>query len=176
MKRRLFIHSAFFSAAFCGRGECADSERGRFTCELGPFFNTELPETVTLAQVGEARIQAEQKLPDVALPGIAMLLGTEQEDFLKLCWWQKTNRDTRAAIVAIFLCSRSASKDDALEVGIPSFEAFSKRFEDQERIDRLEEIEYVKANLSGLAGRLSKMTDKIARLEPLHRLYKAVAK
>ena len=139
---------------------------------VGHTARLSVPNEPSSADLGGARMSADQKVTEWSVEGVVTLLGTsDQEDFLELLWWKHPNRAVRLLIVASFMC-RSIEPTTA----VPPFDAYATQFKDDEARNRLEEVTFVQAHLSAFADQLVKLTGSGARLKDLREQYASVAR
>ncbi len=131
-----------------------------------------VPENVTSADIGGARIQANQKDLDAAMESIMLLASLiGQDDYLELLWWRSQQPNVRILIVALFTCRTTEDRD-----GVLPFELSGSRFASSEAAQRKKEVEFVRGNIIDFARALEKITSNRPRCAELHRQYASVVK
>jgi len=96
---------------------------------------------------------------------------SDNPNIAEVVWWRRTDRATRALLVAFYACTTTKALD-----GLPPFGVFAGRFREKEAKERQEEVAFVNDHLSAIAAKLTALTAGIERAKELHQTYAWVAK
>lgn len=94
---------------------------------------------VDLSKMMKPAIQMQAKTyePTISLPAIFVLWNKDED--IELLWWKKQDRNARLLVLSFFYCATTENIS-----WIPTFEAYSQRFNESEKKMRLEEMKFVK--------------------------------
>ena len=111
-------------------------------------------DSFTTAHNGALSLYANDLESDVAVPAILEMLIRGKHD-IELFWWKQENRVTRCFVLALYLCATSERV-----CWIPEFDLYIERFNEEEKQERKEELEFVLMHRSALAGVIASILQK----------------